>query len=140
MTYKNPFLDFDAQKVMADFKLPTVDTGAVVELFQRNMEAVVNANQTAFAGFQAMTQRQGELIGATVDASTKSMQDLMQTQEPEERLVKQTAFIKDSYADALSSAKELSEMVASAGNDAFDIISKRATASLDEVSTLVAKK
>ena len=140
MTYTNPFFDFDAQKLMADFKLPNVDSGAVIDLFQRNVEAVVNANQTAFAGFQAISQRQGELVSTTVETSSKSIQDVRATEALEERLAKQTAFIKDSYAEAVSNAKELSDMMATASGDALDIISKRATATLDEVTTIITKK
>ena len=140
MTYTNPFFDFDAQKLMADFKLPNVDSGAVIDLFQRNVEAVVNANQTAFAGLQAISQRQGELVSKTVETSSKSIQDVMATEALEERLAKQTAFIKDSYAEAVSNAKELSDMMATASGDALDIISKRATATLDEVTTIITKK
>jgi phasin family protein len=79
-------------------------------------------------------------VSKTVETSSKSIQDVMATEALEERLAKQTAFIKDSYAEAVSNAKELSDMMATASGDTLDIISKRATATLDEVTTIITKK
>ncbi|MCH8139368.1 MAG: DNA recombination protein RmuC, partial [Proteobacteria bacterium] len=69
----NPFLDADLGNIMdfgklaEQFKFPGVDTTVLIESQQRNIEAITKANQVAFAGVQAIMQRQAEILRKTVD-------------------------------------------------------------------------
>ena len=140
MANTNPFLEFDAQKLLADMKVPSVDTSAMVDFMQRNVEAVITANQTALAGAQAVAKRHGEIVTKTIEESAKTVQDLMATGSSEKRVETQTAILKDGYATAIANTKELSDIMKTSGGEALEIISKRVTDSLDEVTKMVATK
>lgn len=140
MANTNPFFEFDAQKLMADMKMPAFDTTAMVDFMQRNVEAMITANQTAFAGAQAVAKRQGEIVTKTMEESAKTVQDLMAAGSPEGRVEKQAAMLKDGYAAAIANTKELSDIMTTSGGEALEIISKRVTDGLDEVTKMVAAK
>ena len=140
MVNTNPFFELDAQKLMADMKVPSFDATAMVDFMQRNVEAVITANQTAFAGAQAVAKRHGEIVNKTMEDSAKTVQDLMAAGNPEKRVETQTAILKDSYVTAIANTKELSDIMTTSGGDALEIISKRVTDSLDEVTKMVAAK
>ena len=140
MANTNPFSEFDAQKLMADMKIPSFDTTAMVDFMQRNVEAVITANQTAFAGAQAVAKRHGEIVTKTMEDSAKTAQDLMAAGSPEKRVETQTATLKDGYVTAIANTKELSDIMTTSGGEALEIISKRVTDGLDEVTKMVATK
>ncbi|MEC8794144.1 MAG: phasin family protein, partial [Pseudomonadota bacterium] len=94
-----PFFEFDAQKLMADMKIPSFDTTAMVDFMQRNVEAVITANQTAFAGAQAVAKRHGEIVTKTMEDSAKTVQDLIAA-GPKKRVETQAAILKDGYVTA----------------------------------------
>ena len=60
----NPFGDFT--KMLEQFKLPGFDVPAIMEARRKDMEALVQANQTAFQGMQSLAQKQTEMLRATL--------------------------------------------------------------------------
>ena len=140
MANTNSPFEFDAQKLMADMKVPSFDTTAIIDFMQRNVEAVITANQTAFAGAQAVAKRHGEIVTKTMEDSAKTAKDLMAAGSSEKRVETQTAMLKDGYVTAIANTKELSDIMTASGSEALEIISKRVTDGLDEVTKLVASK
>ena len=140
MANTNPFFEFDAQKLMADMRVPSFDTTAMIDFMQRNVEAVITANQTAFAGAQAVAKRHGEIVTKTMEGSAKTVQDLMAAGNPEKRVETQTAILKDGYVMAIANTKELSDIMTASSDEALGIISKRVSEGLDEVTKMVATK
>ena len=140
MANTNSFFEFDAQKLLADINVPSFDTTAMVDFMQRNVEAVITANQTAFAGAQAVAKRHGEIVTKTMEDSAKTVQDLMAAGSSKKSVETQTAILKDGYVTAVANTKELSDIMTSSGDEALEIISKRVTDGLDEVTKMVASK
>jgi phasin family protein len=135
----NPFKDFDVTKVMGDMKIPTVNFEALVETQRKNFEAFTTANQTAYTGLQALMQRQAEVLRSSFEDMTSSFSGLMSASSPEEKATKQADLIKNSYEKAIANGRELLDMVARNNGEAFDVLNKRVTESLDEIKGLVAK-
>lgn len=133
-----PFLDADMGNIMdfgkfaGQFKFPGVDTTALIESQQRNIEAITKANQVAFAGVQAIMQRQAEILSKTLDEATKAAQAFSKTGKPEEIWAKQADLVKEAYEHGLSNLRELTELSAKANTQAADLLSHRVTDGLDE--------
>ena len=140
MAKTNPFFEFDAQKLLSDMKFPSFDATAVTDFMQRNVEAVITANQTAFAGAQAVAKRHGEIMTKTLEDSAKTVQELAAADSSEKRVETQTAMLKNGYTSAVANSKELSDIFTASSGEAFEIISKRVTDGLNEVSKMVASK
>jgi phasin family protein len=137
---KNPFLDFDVTKVMSEFRVPSVDVDAVVASQRKNIEALTQANQLAVEGVQAVARRQVEIARQAMEEFSAMIRDLAQPVSPEDRIAKQAEFSKQALEKGLTNARELTEMVAKANTEAFNVINKRLTESLDEVREYATKK
>ena len=114
-------------------KLPGFDVTTVLDIQRRNVEALIAANQTIAQGLQTVVQRQGEIARQSV----KQFQDLLSVKPSSasvtETLVKQIDLVKSSFEKNVAEARELSDIAANVRSEAVDILSRRVTASLDEV-------
>jgi phasin family protein len=135
----NPFLDADLGNIMdfgkiaEQFKFPGVDTTALIESQQRNIEAITKANQVAFAGVQAIMQRQAEILSKTMDETAKAVQAFSKTGKPEDIWAKQADLLKETYEHGLSDLRELTELGTKANSEAAELLTHRVTDSLGEL-------
>jgi len=135
----NPFLDADMGNIMdfgrlaEQFKFPGVDTSALIESQQRNIEAVTKANQVAFEGVQAIMQRQVEILSETMDETTKAVQAFSKTGKPEDVWAKQADLVKEAYEHGLSNLRQLTELSAKTNTQATDVLTHRVTDGLNEL-------
>lgn len=137
---ENPFLNVDFQKIMMDFKMPGIDADALMNAQQKNIEAISSANQLAAEGLQAIGKRQAELFQQAFEEAQKSLGDLMAQGAPEDRIAKQAETVKSTIERTVSNIREISEMLAKSNQEAFDVINKRITDSLEEIQGLAKKK
>ena len=138
-TMSNPFFDMDLSKLMADFKMPGVDIESILATQRKNVEALAQANQLAVEGMQAVARRQAEILRTTMEEAAKAAQDMMVQGAPEDKLGKQTEIVKVGFERALSNMRELAEMVTKSNTEAFNVINKRFTESLDEMRSVMTK-
>jgi phasin family protein len=132
MNGKNPF-DIDMTKAFAGFNLPTIDPESMMASQRKNMEALTQANQLAVEGVQTVTRRQVELAREAFEGASTALRDLMSPGAPEERFAKNAAIAKDVFEKILTNAKEIAELYSKAHSDAFDVLTKRMSESLDEI-------
>lgn len=135
--FKNPFMDFDVQKIMGEFKVPNIDVDGIVAAHKRNFDAIAQANQVAAEGFQAIMKRQSEIAQSAIAEVQGNLQALATQGAPEEKVAQQADIAKKTLEQALSNLKELQEMVAKSNAEASTIINKRIMESLDEVKSAV---
>ena len=137
---QNPFLNYDVTKLMGDFRVPGVDVDAVVATQRKNIEALTQANQLAVEGIQAVARRQVEIARQAVDEFSTVVREFTSPTSPEDRLAKQAEFTKTILEKALANARELAELVTKANTEAFNVLNKRVTESLDEVRDFAKKR
>lgn len=135
----NPFKDMDITKFMSEMKIPTLSFETLAESQRKNFEAFTAANQSVFEGFQALMQRQAEVLRSTIEEFSNSTSDLMATASPEEKAGKQADLMKRNYEKAIANVREMIDIVAKSNGEALDVINKRVTETLDEVKALVSK-
>ncbi|MDB5409671.1 MAG: mms16 [Rhodospirillales bacterium] len=136
---KNGF--FDVTKVMADFRVPGVDVEAVVASQRKNIEALTQANQLAVEGVQALLRRQSEIARSAIEEFSSMFKDFVQpTSSPEDKIAKQAEYSKVALEKGLANARELTELVTKANTEAFNVINKRVTETLDEVRDYAKKR
>jgi len=134
----NPF-DTDVTKLMAEFKMPGVDMETVLATQRKNIEALTKANQLAIEGLQTVARRQAEIIRAGFEEASAMAREMFQQHSPGDRVTKQTDAAKTALEKAFGNARELSEIVTKAQQEAFEVINKRLTEGLDEVRDLAKK-
>ncbi len=133
------FFDFDISKYLGDFKVPGVDVDSLVTSQRKNIEALTQANKLAYDGLQAVVKRQAEILRQTVDEIAQATKDIAEPGNPQEKAAKQTELAKEAFERSLSNLRELSEMIAKANTEAFDLLNKRFTQTLDEVRDALTK-
>jgi phasin family protein len=131
----------DVTKVMGDFRVPGIDLEAAVASQRKNIEALTQANQLAVEGVQAVMRRQVEITRQAMEDFSAMFRDFVQPNgSPEDRVAKQAEYSKQAIEKGLSHAKELTELVTKANSEAFNVINKRVTESLDEVRDFAKKR
>ena len=122
-------LTFDADKLTEMFgaaKLPGVDTDAVLAAQQKNVEALIEANQVVIAGYQDLYKRQVALFEAAV-AETKDKLSQPQGQPLSADQASQSVeAMKTAFEKAAADVKELAEVAQKANTGAFEIVKARA--------------
>jgi phasin family protein len=131
---------FDVTKMLGDVKIPGFDMQAIMDAQRKNIEALTAANQTAVQGMQAVAQRQAEILSQAMNEVSSIAQQLAgSASNPQEMTTKQAELARKAFEQALSNMRELAEMVSKSNTEAFAIINKRVTESLQELKSLVAK-
>ena len=132
---------FDFGKSFAGFNSAGVDVEALVATQRKNIEALTQANQLAVESAQAVLRRQLEIGREAADEVASLMRDMTQlSASPEDRIAKQTALSKQAFEKGVANAREIASLVSKANAEAFDVISKRVTESLDEVRDFATKR
>lgn len=131
------FADFDIAKFFETFQIPGVDTQALVNAQQKNIEAVNAANRAALEGMQALMARQSAILNQTIQEANKAIKDFSPTASPQDAASKQVELMRTAFEKALGNMREMAEMVAKSNNQAFDIMAKRVNESLTEIKTLM---
>lgn len=140
-----PFMDFTKMAgdfkmpQFGDFKMPQFDATALIEAQRRNLEAFTAANQLAFEGAKAMTQRQVELMQQVWEESAEAAQTLSTAGKPEEQIAKQAALVKRGFERSVANMRELAEIGAKSNSEAAEVLNRRFAEGLDEFSAVVEK-
>ena len=140
-TKMTPALDMthalgDLTKMLEQFKLPGVDTPAVMEARRKDIEALVLANQAIVDGMQALANKQGELLTsamADIQSAMKGAAGGVGAGDPN----KQGELARKACEKVLGDMKDLAEIARSSQADALAKITQRGTAHLDEVKKMM---
>jgi phasin family protein len=114
-------------KLLDAFKIPGVDMTAVLESQQKNIEALAKATQIATEGAAAVSQRQVEIMQATVEQVSTVLKELKVSGDA------QTEVVREAVETALANAQQLAEMVSKANAEAFEVIKTRMRESVEEI-------
>ena len=125
---------FDMTKMLGDVKIPGFDMDAIMAAQRKNIEALTAANQAAVQGMQAVAQRQAEILSQAMNEVSSIAQQLAgSASNPQEMTTKQAELARKAFEQALANMRELAEMVSKSNTEAFAIINKRVTESLQEL-------
>ncbi len=129
----NQIFDFDFSKHLGDFQVPGVDVESIVASQRKNVEALTQANQLAYEGFQAVVKRQAEILQQTIGEVTQATKDITEPGTTHDKAAKQADLAKDAFERTFSNLRELSELLVKANSEAFDLLNKRFTQNLEEL-------
>lgn len=123
--------------IMQEYKIPGLDSSAILESSRKNVEAVIAANRQAVEGLQAVVNRQGEMLRETANEAASVLKQLSSGDNPSEVVSKQMELVKPALERVLANARELAEMVQQSNTETFDIVKKRFEESLSEFKSAV---
>ncbi len=134
------FFETEVGKLFAGFPFASLDVEAAMASQRKNLEAFTQANQLAVQGFQELAKRQVEFARTAMDEATSLVRDWTSIGTAEERLQKQAAFAKQALEKSVTGTREIVELAGKTQTEAFEVLNKRFSESLEEWGTIAKKK
>ena len=133
------FKQNDFTKHLANLKLPGVDTEALVSAQKKNMDALVEANKAAAAGYQELFRKQVAIFEDTMAEAKRQMAAFDATKIDPDKAKAQGDLVKAAFEKALSNMQALAESAQKANADAYDIVAARIRESMGELRDMAGK-
>jgi phasin family protein len=133
------FKQNDFTKHLSALKLPEFDTDALMKAQQKNMDALVEANKAAAAGYQDLFKRQMAIFEETMGEAQKQLKSFEAPQIDTDKAKAQADLAKAAFEKALANMQALAEGAQKANSEAYEIVSARIKESLAELRDLAAK-
>ena len=133
------FKQNDFAKQLASMKLPGVDPEALMSAQQKNMDALVEANKAAAAGYQELFRKQVAIFEDTMAEAKRQMAAFDATKIDPDKAKAQGELFKVAFEKALANMKDLAESAQRANADAYDIVAARIRESMGELRDMAGK-
>jgi phasin family protein len=133
------FKQNDFTKHLAQMKMPGFDAEAMMAAQQKNMNALVEANKAAAAGYQDLFKKQMQIFEETMAEAQQALKNFDATKIDPERAKAQGELAKAAFEKALANMQALAEGAQKANAEAYEIVSARIKESLNELREMAAK-
>jgi len=110
-----------------------VDVKTMMEMQRKNMQAMAELNQRTVQGWQALAQRQAEMVSDFLQDNSTLARESFTEGTPEQKMARQTEMFKKAYQRTLANSQELTQIVTSCTKEAGELINKRVLATLNEI-------
>ncbi|MEM9778342.1 MAG: phasin family protein [Pseudomonadota bacterium] len=129
------FKQNDFTKSLGEMKLPGFDTEAMVAAQKKNMDALVEANKAAAAGYQDLFKKQMAIFETTLSEAQAQIKDVDMKLDAK-TATEQADLAKAAFEKAIANMKDLAETAHKANTDAYEIVSARVKDSMEELKAL----
>ncbi|HVH02768.1 MAG TPA: TIGR01841 family phasin [Amaricoccus sp.] len=133
------FKQNDFTKYLAQMRVPGVDAEALMAAQKKNMDALVEANKAAAAGYQDLFKRQLSIFEETMGEAQQHLKAFDAVKVDPEKAKAQTDLAKAAFEKALSNMQALAEGAQKANAEAYEIVSSRIKESLAELREMATK-
>jgi phasin family protein len=113
--------------------VPGVDMSALMESRKKDIEAIVEANKSAYDSMQAVARKQTEML-------TRAMQDIQAAATAGTDPGKQTEVARNACVKALEDIKDLAEIARKSQTEAMTSITQRANEHMEEIKKMLQRK
>ncbi len=131
-----PFDIPDISKFFSQLNLPMLDVAQVTDAYRKNVEAITQASQLAFAGMQAVTQRQADILRQSLDDYATLLREASTPTSPQDAASRNAQLATKAFETTVGHLREISELISKSNHESFEVINKRVREMLDEVKTL----
>ena len=122
----------DINKLMEQFKVPGLDLGKIVEAQKKDIEALTQANQVAYAGMQELAGRQAEILREAM----AEWQAAMSRMGSGDTSV-QAKLAQDAFGKAVNNMREMAEVATRSQTQAWEVIQKRFRENMADMTKLM---
>lgn len=133
------FRQNDFTKQMSAMNMPGLDPETLMAAQQKNMNALVEANKAAAAGYQDLFKKQMAVFEETMGEAQKHMKSFDATKLDPERAKAQSELARKAFEKALGNMQALAEGAQKANAEAYEIVSARVKESMAEIRDYAAK-
>ncbi len=127
------FKQNDFTKQLAGMKMPGFDTESMMAAQKKNMNALVEANKAAAAGYQDLFKKQMAIFEDTMAEAQKQLKGFDATKLDAESAKAHGEIAKAAFGKALANMQALAEAAQKANSEAYEIVSARIKESMGEL-------
>ncbi|MEO0820519.1 MAG: TIGR01841 family phasin [Pseudomonadota bacterium] len=128
----------ELEKMFDTSKLPGMDV--VVKAHEKNLNAVIEANKVAIAGYQSVYQRQVAMVEEALAQSKDAFGDMQGQPMTAEQAQKNMDAMRVAFEKAVKDAQELTELTQKANTEAFEVVKGRFEEAMAEFQTAFDKQ
>ncbi|MPM11309.1 hypothetical protein SDC9_57652 [bioreactor metagenome] len=114
----------ELSKMIEQYKLPGIDTAALLESRRKDMEALMAANNAALQSMQALAAKQVEIFNETMRSAQENLLALTKPGAMPDP-VKQNDVAREAFTKAMAQMSELADIARKAQTETMTIIGKR---------------
>ena len=133
------FRNNDFTKQLSNMKMPGLDPDAIMSAQQKNMDALIEANKAAAAGYQDLFKKQMSIFEETMAEAQAHMKSFDATKIDPEKAKAQGELAKAAFEKALANMQALAESAQKANAEAYEIVSARIQESMAELRDMASK-
>jgi len=133
------FKQNDFTKHLANLKVPGMDAEALMSAQQKNMDALVQANQAAASGYQDLFKKQVQIFEETMAEAKEHLKSFDATKLDADKAKAGAELAKTAFEKALANMQALAESAQKANADAYEIVAARIKESVAELRDLAGK-
>ena len=134
----NPFGDLTT--MLEQFKVPGVDVTSFIAARRKDVEALVQANKTAYEAMQALAHTQSDMLTQAMHSMQESAKGLASGKTAMPDPVKQTEAVRNAWQKMLADMKTLAEMAQKSQAAAVAGLTERAKENLAEAQQMMLPK
>jgi phasin family protein len=126
------------EDVFKNMGIPAMDINAMMNAYKKNLETIHTANQVAADVMNSLSGLQNKFMQQTLEDVGSMMHKIMDPSaalKPTDALKEQSKMNQESWTKTMNHGKELAEMMSKTGAKVSDILRKRVSEHMDEVST-----
>lgn len=131
----------EMMRIFSSMKMPSMEHfHALAEAQKRNMDAMVAANRVALEGAQTIARRNLELMQQTMGEMAEAMKGLTSLDgTPATKAAQHADVMKAGYERAMTSMKELADLIQKANGEALEVLNRRFTEAMEEMRRMMQK-
>lgn len=113
---------------------------SLMETQRKNIQALQEANKQAMQGWQALAQRQTEMVSEFLQNNSAMAGQSMAEGTTADKIAAQADLLKSVYERSFANSRELAELAANCTKEAAEVLQKRAIASMNEIKENASKE
>lgn len=130
-----PSLD-DLAALLERFRLPRIDTEALLEWQRKDIEALAEANRQAYEGIKALVERRDEILRDTL----APWKEALRNAAGKEAIARQSESAQRGVQQVIDHIRELSEMEAQARSNTWKVVQDRMQENMANLQKLLQPK
>lgn len=130
----------DLKALFEKFRLPGIDTQKLMGSYRKDIEALLSANERAFAALEALSRKQTDLFTEVVKEWQAGTKEVIAKEGGAEKVNLVAAHAQKAFVNAIAAMKDMAEIAAKSTQDVVSILNKRYHEGIEELRSSIRVK
>ena len=127
----------DAPISMAEFKMPSFDISAIMEIQRKNFETIIAINRTVFENLQGLASRQTELLQQGIEQTKNLLDAILAASTAQEKIKRHSEASQQMMGKCMTNACDVAGTIIQCHSEAVKTASSRLNTGIEELHGLL---